>query len=122
MAEQRAGLGSEETVLLMAGAVDMVLEQAEGALRRARSLLSRSDLTELAADARRDLVARGRHSGLRTSLVTPGEPHLEQLARRAAERAARSARAAPSARPAGAPPGPGGAGGPDPAGSGASGR
>ncbi|GLF96847.1 hypothetical protein [Streptomyces yaizuensis] len=93
-----AGRRSDEAVLLVAGAVDLVLEQAEGALRRVRSLLGRSDLGDLAQEVRRDLVLRGRHSGLDPARVVSAESHLELLARRARERERR-----------GGPVGPGGA-------------
>ncbi|MFE7130727.1 hypothetical protein ACFVIM_07705 [Streptomyces sp. NPDC057638] len=89
---ETAGAGSErrsdEAILLVAGAVDMALEQAEQALRRVRSLLGRSDLGELAADVRRDLVARGRHSGLDPARVLPSESHVELVARRLTARTA----------------------------------
>ncbi|WP_197358168.1 hypothetical protein, partial [Streptomyces clavuligerus] len=84
---------SDEAVLLVAGAVDMALEQAEGALRRVRALLSRSDLGDLAADVRRDLVARGRNSGLQPARVASSEPHMELVARRVREREQERARA-----------------------------
>jgi hypothetical protein len=84
------GRRSDEAVLLAAGAVDLVLEQAEGALRRVRSLLGRSDLGELARDARRDLVARGRNSGLDPVRAVSAPPHLELLARRARARVDRA--------------------------------
>nr|WP_190126629.1 hypothetical protein [Streptomyces inusitatus] len=83
------GRRADEAVLLAAGVADLVLEQAEGALRRVRGLLGRSDLSELAADARRDLVARGRNSGLDTSAFALSEAHLELLARRAQARVRR---------------------------------
>ncbi|MFI1884782.1 hypothetical protein [Streptomyces jumonjinensis] len=91
--EHEAGPGGpdrgSEAVLLVTGVVDMALEQAEGALRRVRALLSRSDLGDLADDVRRDLVARGRNSGLDPARVMSSEPHLELLARRARTRAGR---------------------------------
>lgn len=114
--QQEAGTGagrrSEEAVLAVAGAVDLVLEQAEGALRRVRALLSRSDLLDLAGDVRDDLVARGRNSGpgpARAPSSVPqagsaalGEPHMELLARRVRLREARAARGAtPTAAPEG---------------------
>ncbi|GAA2247788.1 hypothetical protein GCM10010232_38810 [Streptomyces amakusaensis] len=83
---QVGGRRADEAVLLAAGVADLVLEQAESALRRVRGLLGRSDLSELAADARRDLLARGRNSGLDTSAFAPQEAHLELLARRAKAR------------------------------------
>ncbi|MEU9605386.1 hypothetical protein [Streptomyces sp. NPDC048057] len=89
-----AGRRSDEAVLAVAGAVDLVLEQAEGALRRVRALLSRSDLLDLAGDVRDDLVARGRNSGLGPTRPLPvpsigsvalGEPHMELVARQLRE-------------------------------------
>ncbi|MFD5552736.1 hypothetical protein ACFWIA_02720 [Streptomyces sp. NPDC127068] len=77
---------SDEAVLLVAGAVDLVLERAEDALRRVRSLLGRSDLGELTADVRRDLLARGRNSGLDPVRTASAPAHLELLAHRARER------------------------------------
>jgi hypothetical protein len=74
--------------------VDLVLERAEDALRRVRALLSRSDLGDLTAEVRRDLLARGRNSGLDPVRTASAPAHLELLALRARERA----------RPAGADP------------------
>ena len=73
-------------VLLLAGVVDLGLEQAEGALRRVRGLLGRSDLRELAEDGHEDLMARGELALRRCA--PSGESHLEALARHAAARAA----------------------------------
>ncbi|MGW5677409.1 hypothetical protein ACWEV4_20395 [Streptomyces sp. NPDC003860] len=107
-----AGRRSDEAVMAVAGAVDLVLEQAEGALRRVRALLSRSDLLDLAGDVREDLVARGRNSGLGPAL-TPGsvpsvgslalgEPHMELVARRLREAQADATDRAPAGAPEGA--------------------
>ncbi|MFF2023066.1 hypothetical protein ACFVW2_14875 [Streptomyces sp. NPDC058171] len=77
---------SDEAVLLVAGAVDLVLESAEDALRRVRALLGRSDLGELTAEVRRDLLARGRNSGLDPVRTASAPAHLELLALRARQR------------------------------------
>ncbi|MCB5163937.1 hypothetical protein LG634_03680 [Streptomyces bambusae] len=98
---QGAAIGAEDAVLLVAGAVDLVLEQAEGALRRARALLGRSDLLDLAMDARDDLIARGRNSGLHTPRFAGADPHLEELARRARRRAEQAAAGGTAQGPAG---------------------
>ncbi|MFD9789865.1 hypothetical protein ACFWXK_02820 [Streptomyces sp. NPDC059070] len=95
-------LPAEEAVLLMAGALDLVLEQAEVAVRRTRQLLGRSDLLSLAADARDDLVSRGRNSGLRPPPFAAPEAHLEELAQRARRRAERARQAGPPSGDAGA--------------------
>ncbi|HEX2316558.1 MAG TPA: hypothetical protein VHJ17_22635 [Thermomonospora sp.] len=65
-----------------AGVADVLLGGAEGAARRARSLLRRSDLADLARDGHDDLRARGE---LAVRRYLP-EPHLEVLARRAIAR------------------------------------
>lgn len=69
-----------EKLRLLLGAVDVGLEQAGCALRAARGLLVRSDLGEMAAGYRAELVARG--DALLGRLRQPAEPHLEVLARR----------------------------------------
>jgi hypothetical protein len=71
-----------DAVQLLAGVVDLGLEQAEGALRQLRGLLGRADLWELAEDGHRELRARG---GLLLDRITPtSESHLETVARRSA--------------------------------------
>ncbi|QMU69669.1 hypothetical protein [Streptacidiphilus sp. P02-A3a] len=75
------GLG-RDAVQLLAGIVDLGLEQAEAALRQVRGLLGRSDLRELAEDGHQELRTRG---GLLLDRITPtSESHLEALARRSA--------------------------------------
>lgn len=71
-----------EAVQLLAGVVDLGLEQAEGALRLVRGLLGRSDLHELAADGHEDLMARGELALRR--YAPSAESHMEALARHAA--------------------------------------
>lgn len=77
----RAGW-EREAVQLLAGVIDLGLEQAEGALRRVRGLLGRSDLHALVGDGHEDLKARGELALNRYAPAT--ESHLEALARRAA--------------------------------------
>lgn len=79
-----------DLLALLAGAADLGLETAEGLIGKARGLLGRSDLGELAADAHGDLKARG--DVLLGRLAPPPEAHMETLARRA--KAAGSAHAA----------------------------
>lgn len=69
-----------DAVQLLAGAVDVGLEQAEGLLRRLRGLLGRSDLLDLVADGHEDLRARGEIALQR--IAPTSESHLEALARR----------------------------------------
>lgn len=77
------GLG-RDAIELLAGVVDLGLEQAEGALRQLRGLLGRSDLRELAEDGHQELRTRG---GLLLDRIAPtSESHLEALARRSAAR------------------------------------
>ena len=65
----------------LVGIADLGLETAEGLLGKARGLLGRSDLPDLAADAHADLRARGE---IVLSRFTPeAEAHMEVLARRA---------------------------------------
>ncbi len=88
-----------EAVQLLAGVVDLGLEQAEGALRRVRGLLGRSDLHELVGYGHEDLKARGE---LALNRFAPAaESHMEALARHAA--AARAGAAESGAADAGAP-------------------
>lgn len=70
-----------DAVSLLAGAVDLGLEQAEGVLRRIRGVLGRSDLKDFVADGHRDLKARGE---LALGRYVPSvESHMEALARQA---------------------------------------
>ncbi len=72
------GLG-RDAVQLLAGVVDLGLEQAEGVLRQLRGLLGRSDLRELAEDGHQELRTRG---GLLLDRINPtSESHLEAVAR-----------------------------------------
>lgn len=71
-----------EAVQLLAGVIDLGLEQAEGVLRRVRGLLGRSDLHSLVEDGHGDLKARGELMLNRFAPAT--ESHLEALARHAA--------------------------------------
>ncbi|GAA2992489.1 hypothetical protein GCM10020229_01260 [Kitasatospora albolonga] len=71
-----------EAVQLLAGVVDLGLEQAEGLLRRLRGTLGRSDLDALLTDGQEDLRARGEL--LLGRLATGSEPHMEAVARRSA--------------------------------------
>lgn len=64
---------------LLAGLADFGLEQAEGLLRRARGALSRADYPDLAADAHRDLIARG--DVVLARIAPAREAHMEALAR-----------------------------------------
>ncbi len=79
--EQHADRGAE-AVQLLAGVVDLGLEQAEGLLRRAREVLGRSDLHEMVADGQQDLRTRGEL--LLGRFAPASESHLEAVARRAA--------------------------------------
>ncbi|MGW1149200.1 hypothetical protein ACWD6I_30240 [Streptomyces sp. NPDC002454] len=91
-AADRRARRADEAVLLVAGAVDLVLERAEETVRQVRSLLTRSDLGTLAQDLRRDLVARGRTSGFDPVRAVSAPPHLELLAQRARTRLEREGR------------------------------
>ena len=66
---------------VLAGIADLGLETAEDLLGRARGLLGRSDLPDLAADAHADLRARG--EVVLGRFGPPAEAHMEVLARRA---------------------------------------
>ncbi|MET7680537.1 polyprenyl synthetase [Streptomyces sp. NPDC005423] len=83
----------ERAVLLVAGLADLAvstvgtaLGTVGTALGTVRGLLRRSDTADLAADAERDLVARGRLVLDRCTAVPPA--HLEILARHALARRA----------------------------------
>jgi hypothetical protein len=74
---RRDGL-DEHAVLLVAGLADLALSTVGSALGTIRGLLRRSDAAQLAADAERDLMARGRLALDRYAAVPPA--HLEILA------------------------------------------
>jgi hypothetical protein len=69
----------ERAVLLAAGLADLAVSTLGTALGTIRGLVRRSDAAELAADAERDLLARGRLALDR--YAAPPPPHLEILAR-----------------------------------------
>lgn len=73
-------------VLLMAGLTDRAVSTLGSALGTVRGLLRRWDAAERAAEAERDLTARGRLVLDRYATVPPA--HLEILARRALARQA----------------------------------
>ncbi|QKW10520.1 hypothetical protein HUT18_32980 [Streptomyces sp. NA04227] len=75
---------AEEAVQIVAGLVDLGLEQAEGLIRRMRGVLGRSDLDVITADGREDLRARG-ELALKRHAPT-AESHMETLARQVAAR------------------------------------
>ncbi len=75
-----------QAVLLAAGLADLAVSTLGTALGTVRGLLRRSDGAELAADAERELMARGRLVLDRYAAVPPA--HLEILARRALDRQA----------------------------------
>ncbi|CAM5452119.1 hypothetical protein SGLAM104S_10612 [Streptomyces glaucescens] len=70
---RRDGL-DEHAVLLVAGLADLALSTVGSALGTIRGLLRRSDAAQLAADAERDLMARGRLALDRYAAVPPGRP------------------------------------------------
>ncbi|MEV0254161.1 polyprenyl synthetase [Streptomyces sp. NPDC050732] len=75
-----------QALLLVAGLADLAVSTLSSALGAARGLLRRSDTAELAAEAERELTARGRLALDRYATVPPA--HLEILARRALARRA----------------------------------
>lgn len=75
-----------QAVLLAAGLAELAVSTLGTALGTVRGLLRRSDGAELAADAERELTARGRLVLDRYGAVPPA--HLEILARRALDRQA----------------------------------
>lgn len=81
----RAGSAARDAVRLLAGLADLGLEAAEGAVRRARGVLGRADLPDLAADLRREVQAHG--DVVLDRAAPPAQAHMEALARRAAARA-----------------------------------
>ncbi|GAA2038155.1 hypothetical protein GCM10009839_44480 [Catenulispora yoronensis] len=64
---------------LLAGIADLGLDTAETLIGKARGVLSRSDLPEIAADAHHDLKARG--DAVLGRITPPPESHMETLAR-----------------------------------------
>ncbi|MET7642921.1 polyprenyl synthetase [Streptomyces sp. NPDC005426] len=66
-------------LLVAAGLADLAVSTIGQALGAMRDLLRRSDAAELAAEAERDLMARGRLALDRYAAVPPA--HLEILAR-----------------------------------------
>ncbi|MFL6113567.1 MAG: polyprenyl synthetase [Catenulispora sp.] len=91
-----AGRVGRDVITVLAGIADLGLETAESLLGRARGLLGRSDLPDLAVDVRDDLRARG---DVVLGRFTPAaEPHLEALARRANAARATAGDAAGDAR------------------------
>jgi hypothetical protein len=66
-------------VLLVAGLVDAAVSSLGSVIGAARGLLRRSDMAELAGEAEKDLMARGRLVLDRHASVPPA--HLELLAR-----------------------------------------
>ncbi|WP_327335517.1 polyprenyl synthetase [Streptomyces sp. NBC_01324] len=88
--EDRWGGPDGQAVLLAAGLADLAVSTLGTALGTAlgtvRGLLRRSDGAELAADAERELTARGRLVLDRYAAAPPA--HLEILARRALDRQA----------------------------------
>ncbi|KUL46150.1 polyprenyl synthetase [Streptomyces sp. NRRL F-4489] len=82
---RRGGLDGQ-AVLLVAGLADLAVSTVGSALGTVRQLLRRSDAAELAAEAERDLMARGRLVLDRYAAVPPA--HLEILARHALARRA----------------------------------
>ncbi|PDP87822.1 hypothetical protein CQJ94_09860 [Glycomyces fuscus] len=77
-----------EPLLVAAGMADLAYSGVGAALRRARSLLGRSDLDEMARDGRRELRQHGELALRRYAPMA--ESHMELLARRAASRPGRS--------------------------------
>ncbi|MDT0342085.1 polyprenyl synthetase [Streptomyces litchfieldiae] len=84
-AGRREGL-DEQAVLLVAGLADLAVSTLGSALGAVRGLLCRSDIPELAVEAKRDLTARGRLVRDRYAAVPPA--HLEVLARHVVARQA----------------------------------
>ncbi|MFI1654597.1 polyprenyl synthetase [Streptomyces sp. NPDC020472] len=74
----RGGL-DERAVLLAAGLADLAVSTLGSGLGLVRGLLRRSDAAEMAAEAERDLEARGRL--VLDRYVSPPPAHLEVLAR-----------------------------------------
>lgn len=70
----------------MAGLADLAVSALGSAMDNVRGFLSRSDAAELAAEAERDLTARGRLALDRYAAAPPA--HLEVLAQNALARRA----------------------------------
>jgi hypothetical protein len=83
-----AGKVGRDVITVLAGIADLGLETAESLLGKARGLLGRSDLPDLAVDVHADLKARG--DVVLGRFAPPAEAHMETLARRT--NAARDAR------------------------------
>jgi hypothetical protein len=82
----RGGGPAGQAVLLAAGLADLAVSCLGSAVGSVRGLLGRSDTGELAADARRDLAARGRLAVDRYAVAPPA--HLEVLAQQVLARRA----------------------------------
>lgn len=77
---QEAGHGKGvggQAVLVVAGLADLVVSTLGSAIGTAQGLLRRSDASELAAEAQRDLTARGQ---LALDRYTAAPAHMEILA------------------------------------------
>ncbi|MFB6839711.1 polyprenyl synthetase [Streptomyces sp. NPDC056361] len=81
----REGL-DERVVLVAAGLADLAVDALGTGFGIVRGLLRRSDAAEVAADAERDLEARGRL--VLDKYAAPPPAHLEVLARHALARRA----------------------------------
>ncbi|MCM2424010.1 polyprenyl synthetase [Streptomyces sp. RKAG293] len=84
MGAGHAGGPGEQAVLLLAGLADLAAEALGSAANTVRALLGRSDMPDLAADAKQDLTARGRLVVDRYAAVPPA--YLEVLAQHAVAR------------------------------------
>jgi hypothetical protein len=82
----RPGNPEQQAVLLVAGLADLAVSTLGSALGTVRGLLRRSDTAELAAEAKLDLIVRGRLALDRYAAVPPA--HLETLARHSLARQA----------------------------------
>ncbi|MGQ4385184.1 polyprenyl synthetase [Streptomyces sp. SAS_270] len=83
---ERPGSLEQQAVLLVAGVADLAVSTLGSALGTVRGFLRRSDTAELAEQAERDLIARGRLALDRYAAASPA--HLEVLARHALARQA----------------------------------
>lgn len=91
MSETGDGAGPDrgsDPLMVAAGAADLAISGVGAALRAARTLLSRSDLVDLARTGQEELARRGRLAVLRAAPLA--ESHMEVVARRAAAQAGRS--------------------------------
>ncbi|MGW5733055.1 MULTISPECIES: polyprenyl synthetase [Streptomyces] len=88
MREPTEGRGAldGQAVALVAGLADLAVSTLGSALGTVRGVLRRSDAAELATEAERELLARGRLVLDRYATVPPA--HLEVLARQALARRA----------------------------------